>query len=77
MKIIKKAKERTAEDTRKLRGTVADIIDTVCVEGDAALKEYSRRFDGFVRESSRVSREEIEAAYARMDAADIEDLKAL
>ncbi len=76
MKIIKKAKERTAEDTRKLRGTVADIIDTVCAEGDAALKEYSRRFDGFVRESSRVSREEIEAAYARMDAADIEDLKA-
>ena len=76
MKIIKKAKERTAEDNRKLRNTVSDIIDNVCQNGDAALREYSDRFDGFVRESFRVSREEIEAAYAQMDPSDIEDLKA-
>ena len=76
MIIIKKAKERTAEDNRKLRNTVSDIIDNVCANGDSALREYSERFDGFVRESFRVSREEIEAAYAQMDPAEIEDLKA-
>lgn len=76
MKIIKKAKERTAEDNRRLRNTVSDIIDNVCQNGDEALREYSDRFDGFVREAFQVSREEIDAAYAQMDPADIEDLKA-
>ena len=76
MKIIKKAKERTAEDNRQLRDTVTDIIDSVCSRGDQALREYSEKFDGFVRDSFRVSREEIDAAYARMDPADLEDLKA-
>ena len=76
MNIIKKAKERTAEDNRQLRNTVSDIIDNDCRNGDAALRDYSQRFDGFVRESFRVSREEIDAAYAKMDPADIEDLRA-
>ena len=75
MRIIKKAKERTTEDNRSLRNTVSDIIDRVCRDGDQALREYSRRFDGFVRESFRVSREEIEEAYAKMDPADLADLK--
>ena len=75
MKIIKKAKERTAEDNRQLRNTVSDIIDNVCQNGDAALRDYSERFDGFVRDAFRVSREEIDAAYAQMDPADIADLK--
>ena len=58
MKIIKKAKERTAEDNRQLRDTVTNIIDHVCREGDQALREYSEKFDGFVRDAFRVSREE-------------------
>lgn len=75
MKIIKKSKERTAEDRRQLRDAVSAIIDNVCEHGDEALREYSRRFDGFERESFRVSREEIEEAYASMDPADLADLK--
>ena len=62
MRYIKKAKERTAEDNRRLRQIVSDIIDNVCENGDAALHEYSRKFDESDRESFRVSREEIEAA---------------
>lgn len=76
MKYIKKAKERTPEDDRQLRNTVADIIDRVRAEGDRALEDYSMRFDGCRRETFRVSREEIDAAYAQMDPADLEDLKA-
>ncbi|MDO5491716.1 MAG: histidinol dehydrogenase [Bacillota bacterium] len=75
MKIIKKSKERTAEDHRQLRDTVSGIIDSVCERGDQALRDYSVRFDGFVRDSFRVSREEIEEAYASMSPEELEDLR--
>lgn len=75
MKIIKKAKERTAEDKRNLRRTVAEIIDRVTEEGDAALLDYSRRFDGCVRQSFRVSREEVEEAYESLEPQAVEDMR--
>jgi len=76
MRYIKKGKERTKEDTRVLRQTVSAIIENVQENGDAALREYSEKFDGFVRDSIRVSRKEIDAAYARMTEEEISDLKA-
>lgn len=76
MKIIKKAKERTAEDDRQLRNTVADIIEHVRDKGDEALAEYSQKFDGYVRENLRVSQEEIKAAYDQILPEELEDLKA-
>ena len=76
MKTIKKAKERTAEDNRALRNAVTSIIDDVCTNGDKALAQYNEKFDQCVRESLRVSREEIEEAYAQMEPQDLEDLKA-
>ena len=76
MKIIKKAKERTAADNRELRNTVQAIIDNVCADGDRALKEYSNKFDDYVRGELRLSRHEIDAAYEKMSPQDIEDLKA-
>lgn len=75
MRYIKKGKERTPEDRRELRRTVADIIDDVCENGDEALRAYSQKFDGYVRDVFRVSREEIEAAYAKMTDQEIADLK--
>ena len=36
MQYLKKAKERTAEDHRKLRQTVSEIIENVCESGDRA-----------------------------------------
>lgn len=76
MKYIKEGKERTKEDRRELRNTVSAIIEDVVNEGDAALKKYSGKFDGFVRDAFRVSREEIQAAYDQVPAQDIEDMKA-
>ena len=75
MKYIKKAKERTVEDNRKLRQTVSDIIDNVCSNGDAALHDYSRRFDESDRSTFRVSEDEIKAAYEIMTEQDLNDLK--
>lgn len=75
MKVIKKAKERTKEDDRDLRKTVSAIIDDVINNGDDALRNYSKKFDGALRKEFRISPEEIQAAYGRMDQQEINDLK--
>ena len=75
MKILKESQKRTAADNKTLRDTVAGMIEHVCAEGDAALQEYNSKFDGCNRKNLRVSREEIEAAYEKLDAQEIEDLK--
>lgn len=76
MKILKKSKERTVEDTRALREMVTALIDDVCERGDTALKEYNERFDQCIRDRIRVSRQEIEEAYERITAQELADLKA-
>lgn len=75
MKVIKKSKERTSEDNRKLREIVSGIIENVIENGDEALHEYSRKFDECDRNSLRVTREEIDRAYEQMNEQDISDLK--
>ena len=75
MRYLKKALERTAEDNRALRASVAEIIDNVCANGDAALREYNKKFDGCERERLLVSRQEIDEAYAQMSPAEVRDLK--
>lgn len=55
---------------------VRAIIDDVKERGDAALLDYSERFDGVRPESLRVTEEEIEAAYASEDAEFIATLHA-
>ena len=47
MKHIKTGKERTKEDLSALRKTVSEIIEDVVANGDAALRSYSEKFDGF------------------------------
>lgn len=75
MKIIKKGLERTAEDRHKITKNVKDIIESVCANGDEALREYSKRFDGFVRYEFRVARNEIDNAYTKITKEEIKDLK--
>lgn len=76
IKVLKPSKTRTEEDRSQLRQTVAAIIDNVIKNGDDALKEYNKKFDGCEREALQVSREEIEAAYAKISPEDLEDIKA-
>lgn len=75
MKIMKKACQRTEEDRRNLTKTVEVMIDYVREQKDAALKEYNLKFDGCTRETLRVSKEEIQEAYSRLTAQEIEDLR--
>ena len=76
IKVLKKSKERTEEDRSQLRQTVAAIIDNVIKNGDDALKEYNKKFDGCEREVLQISKEEIEAAYAKVSEEDLADIKA-
>ncbi|MCI5687655.1 MAG: histidinol dehydrogenase [Emergencia sp.] len=75
MKILKKSKERTAEDNRALRDSVTAIIDDVCQRGDTALHEYNEKFDDCHRDVLRISREEIEQAYAQITEQELSDLR--
>ena len=76
MKVIKESKMRTEEDRRNLTRTVAEMIDYVREKKDAALREYNQKFDGCTRASLRVSREEIQEAYAQLSEQEVADLKA-
>lgn len=76
MKIMKKSCQRTEEDRRNLTKTVEEMINDVREKKDAALKEYNLKFDGCTRENLRVSKEEIQVAYTKLTAQEIEDLKA-
>ena len=76
IKVLKKSKKRTEADRSQLRQTVAGIIDNVIKNGDDALKEYNKKFDGCEREVLQISKEEIEAAYAKVSEEDLADIKA-
>ncbi|KEQ22066.1 histidinol dehydrogenase [Paenibacillus tyrfis] len=47
--------------------SVQRIIEEVRRDGDAALRKFAQQFDGVKIEELRVTQEEIEAAYARVD----------
>lgn len=75
IRTLKYSKQRTEADRSHLRQTVSEIISEVINNGDDALKEYNRKFDGADREALQISREEIEAAYAEVSEKDLEDIK--
>ncbi len=56
-----------SEQTIDVEGIVADIIKNVRANGDAALVEYSKKFDGAVDDVIEVTPEEIEEAFKQVD----------
>lgn len=75
MEYLKKAAARPGETMAECGKNVADIIRSVRERGDEALLEYNARFDGNDRISFRVSREELDAAYAKMTGQELDDLR--
>ncbi|HEX5798422.1 MAG TPA: histidinol dehydrogenase [Candidatus Saccharimonadales bacterium] len=61
--------ERSQADMESIRGYVAGIIDEVRKDGDKAVVKYARKFDDpeFEAKSLKVSKEDIEKAYKRVD----------
>lgn len=68
------AADDAAEQT-KVRSTVEAVIADVERRGDAAVREYSERFDKWSPPSFRLSPTEIEACMAQMSPLDVEDIK--
>ena len=58
--------ERT-EQTIDVEGIVTDIIKNVRENGDKALVEYSKKFDGAVDDIIEVTEAEIEEAFTQVD----------
>lgn len=58
-----------------VRAAVSEIIESVASGGDSALRELCERFDGSSSDDMRVSREEIDDAYAMLHPRDISDMK--
>lgn len=75
MKVLKGAKQRTAEDRSLLQKTVREIIDNVIKNGDKALLEYNEKFDACGRAALRISREEIEEAYKQVSQQELDDIR--
>ena len=66
---------REEEDTSRLENTVAEIIENVRKNGDAALKEYADKFDGGAPECLEVTEQEIEEAFKTVSPELIEIMK--
>ncbi len=64
-----------SEQTIDVEGIVTDIIKNVRANGDKALVEYSKKFDGAVDDILDVTPEEIEEAFNQVDDELIEILK--
>ena len=75
MEYLKKASVRPAGEEEERSRRVSEIIRSIRERGDEALVEYNTRFDGNARTALRVTREEIDAAYARMTRQELEDLR--
>ena len=55
------------EETTDVSGIVSEIIENVRKNGDAALKEYTKKFDKAELESLIVTQEEIEEAFREVE----------
>src|SRR5512139_478953 len=68
---LARAENRGATDSAKVAGVVAEVIARVREEGDAAVAEYTRRFDRFDpgEKGFAVRPKEIDAAWRRVPAA--------
>jgi sulfopropanediol 3-dehydrogenase len=64
-----------AEDDAQVRATVENLLKDIAQRGDAAVREYSRKFDGWDPASFALSQADIEAAIAKLSAREIEDIK--
>ena len=64
-----------AEDAARVKATVEGILSDIQARGDAAVREYSQKFDKWAPPSFRLTQPEIEACFAQLTPQQIEDIK--
>lgn len=77
IKHLKRGTKTSEKETKnqQVREIVEGIIKNIEDNGDAAVKEYSDKFDKWNPESFRLSKEEIAACYEKLDDKLIEDIR--
>ena len=70
-----KPAEEVAQEDAKIRQAVEAILREIGARGDAALREFSERFDQWSPASFRLSEEAIEACHRQLPARVIDDIK--
>ena len=75
-KILKHGREESLrrEDDAKVQQIVSDIIRDIEERGDAAVKEYTAKFDKFEADSLRLTREQIDACYEELTQENLDDI---
>ena len=64
-----------AEDDARVRATVEGILADIGSRGDAAVREYSARFDGWERADYRLSDAEIRDCLSQLTVRDLDDIR--
>jgi histidinol dehydrogenase len=73
--VYQRLMQRSAAEVQRVLPQVQSIMEGVRQRGDAAVREYSVRFDGVDLENFRVTAEEIDAAHRRVAPALLESLQ--
>ena len=63
------------EADRKVRETVETILDDIGTRGDAAVREYSQRFDGWTRDDFRLTDREIQDCLSELGSRALDDIR--
>ncbi len=67
--------EQAVSDDTRVRKTVESILADIQMKGDAAVREYAKKFDHWEGETFLLSKTEIDACYQRLDAQVIADVQ--
>ena len=63
--LIRRLRGRGEENDRRVAAAVAEILENVRLNGDAAVRAYTQKFDGSVPEKTELSKGELEALASR------------
>lgn len=76
VKILKHGREESLrrEDDAKVQTIVSDIIRDIEDRGDAAVREYTAKFDKFESDNLRLTREQIDACYEELTQENLDDI---
>ena len=67
--------EAKADRDRKVRDTVEGILADIATRGDAAVRELSVKFDGWDRDSYRLTPDEIQSCIDQLTGQDLKDIE--
>lgn len=67
--------EAKAESDRKVRDTVEAILADIATRGDAAVRDLSIKFDGWDRESYRLTANEVQDCIDQLSGQDLKDIE--